>query len=118
MAKKVAQHPGSEGNFDIIKGTKATAEPRSNKQWGVAPAPKSAKASMKRAKQAHKTLARAAHAHTAVNPEGTASKLKGSGDFGSKALAARIRIAKVRTGITPRGSNLVESEPYSGEVNG
>jgi hypothetical protein len=33
MAKKVTQHPGSEGNFDIVKGNKATSEPRSNKQW-------------------------------------------------------------------------------------
>jgi hypothetical protein len=118
MAKKVDQHPVGEGNFDIVKGTKATSEPRSNKQWGVAPAPKGAKSSMKKAKQAQNTLVRAAHAHTAVSPDGTKSSVRGSGDFGGKALAARIRTAKVRTGITPRGSNLVESEPYSGEVNG
>jgi hypothetical protein len=116
MAKKATQHPGGEGNFDIVKGTKATSEPRSNKQWGVAKAPKGAQASMKRTKQAQKTLVRAAHAHTAVHPEGVKSTLKGSGDFGSKALAARIRTARVRPGITPRGANLVESEPYSGEV--
>src|SRR3974377_916956 len=103
---KAKQHPGGEGDFPIVKGSKAISESRSNKQWDVAPQPKGAKASMKRAKQAHKTLVRAAHAHTAVSPDGARSKLTGSGDFGGKALAARIRTAKVRTGIIPRGSNL------------
>jgi hypothetical protein len=76
-------------------------------------------ASMKANKQRHVNLVKTANAHTQVSPgptDGVVRPVKGSGDFGGKALSARIRRAKVRTGITPRGSNLIESEPYSGEV--
>ncbi len=54
----------------------------------------------------HSALAKAAH-----------GSAKGSGDYGgTKTVHARIRRSLVTTGITPRGSNVVSSEPYSGEV--
>jgi hypothetical protein len=126
MAKKVKRghapkdtHPSN--HFHLTKGQAAIGEERSNPNYnlGKPTAGASVKASMKATKQRHVNLAKAAHAHTQVSPgltDGVVRPVKGSGDFGGKRLGARIRSAEVHTGITPRGSNLVESEPYDGEV--
>jgi hypothetical protein len=126
MAKKVKRshapkdtHPS--GHFQLTKGDRAIGEERSSPEYdmGKPPAGSNVNTSMKANKQRRVDLVNRAHAHTQVSPgptDGVVRPVQGSGDFSGKALAARIRKAKVRTGIMPRGSNLIESEPYSGEV--
>ena len=112
-------HPSSA--FELVKGQRAIGEERTSPDYNLGK-PNGGHAldvSMKANKKHHVDLAKRAHAHTQVSPgptDGIVRPVQGSGDFGGKAFAARIRKAKVRTGTTPRGSNFPECEPYSGEV--